>query len=84
MSTSYETPFGTVPRDAVKPPCVVMSTSDITLSGEQTIASVSVVADDRVCVGGQTDATENGMAPNSEHGKGLVLIINVANFVVIA
>lgn len=45
----------------VKTPCRVTSTSNITLSGEQTIDSVSVVAGDRVLVNGQTDASENGI-----------------------
>jgi len=46
---------------AVKVPCKAASTSNITLSGEQTIDGVSVVADDRVLVTGQTDGTENGI-----------------------
>jgi len=46
---------------AVKAACVVQTTANITLSGEQTINSVAVVADDRVLVKDQTDATENGI-----------------------
>jgi len=46
---------------AVKAPVKVATTSNITLSGEQTIDSTSVVAGDRVLVREQTDATENGI-----------------------
>lgn len=40
---------------------LVCSTTDITLSGEQVIDGVSVVAGDRVLVLGQADAIENGI-----------------------
>lgn len=49
---------------AWKAPCRVASTSNITLSGFQTIDGVTLAADDdnlRVLVTGQTDATENGI-----------------------
>lgn len=46
---------------AVKPPCVVRTTANITLSGTQTIDGVAVVADDRVLVVAQTTASENGV-----------------------
>ena len=46
---------------AIKSPCVVISTSNLTLSGEQTVNSVAVVEGDRVLVNGQTDQTENGI-----------------------
>ena len=46
---------------AIKAPVVVATTEDITLSGEQTIDGVAVVADDRVLVKDQTDASENGI-----------------------
>lgn len=46
---------------AVKGPCRACSTSNITLSGEQTIDGVACVADDRVLVTGQTDQTLNGI-----------------------
>ena len=39
----------------------VISKSNITLSGTQTIDGVAVVADDRVLVAGQTTASENGI-----------------------
>ncbi len=37
------------------------ASSDVTLSGEQTIDGVALVTGDRVLVKGQTDATENGI-----------------------
>lgn len=46
---------------AVKAPVRVATTANITLSGEQTIDGVAVVAGDRVLVKDQTDATENGI-----------------------
>ncbi len=46
---------------AIKSPCVVISTSDLTLSGEQTVNSVAVVEGDRALVNGQTDQTKNGI-----------------------
>lgn len=46
---------------AVKAPCRTVATSNITLSGLQTISGYTTVEDDRVLVKGQTDATENGI-----------------------
>lgn len=46
---------------AIKAPCRVATTANITLSGLQTIDGVTVVADDRVLVKNQTTATENGI-----------------------
>ncbi len=46
---------------AIKPPCRVATTAAITLSGEQTIDGVAVVADDRVLVKDQGTASENGI-----------------------
>lgn len=46
---------------AIKSPCVVASTADLTLSGTQTIDGVAVVADDRVLVKDQSTTTENGI-----------------------
>lgn len=37
------------------------STADLTLSGEQTVDTVALVAGDRILVKDQTDATENGL-----------------------
>ena len=45
----------------IKDSCVVVATSNITLSGVQTIDGVSVVANDRVLVAGQSTASENGI-----------------------
>lgn len=46
---------------AVKPPARVATTTNITLSGLQTIDGVTLVEDDRVLVKDQTDASENGV-----------------------
>jgi hypothetical protein len=46
---------------AIKGPCRVATTANITLSGEQTIDGVAVVTDDRVLVKNQTTASENGI-----------------------
>jgi hypothetical protein len=46
---------------AFKAPCRVATTANITLSGTQTIDSVSVVAGDRVLVKEQTTSAENGI-----------------------
>lgn len=49
------------PNLAIKTPVRAATTANITLSGEQTIDGVAVVADDRVLVKDQTDSTENGI-----------------------
>lgn len=46
---------------AVKPACYVASTTDLTLSGEQTIDGIAVTSSQRVLVKDQTTATENGI-----------------------
>lgn len=46
---------------AIKEPCVVATTANITLSGTQTIDGVAVVADDRVLVKNQTTGADNGI-----------------------
>jgi len=46
---------------AVKAPCRVAATTNITLSGLQTISSVVLAAGDRVLLTGQTDAADNGI-----------------------
>lgn len=46
---------------AIKAPCRVKTTANITLSGLQTIDGVSVVADDWVLVANQTTQTGNGI-----------------------
>lgn len=46
---------------AIKAPCRVATTANITLSGEQTIDGVAVVAGDRVLVKNQTSGVDNGI-----------------------
>jgi len=46
---------------AVKAPCKVATTANITLSGQQTIDGVAVVTGDRVLVRSQTDSVDNGI-----------------------
>ncbi|TGQ11236.1 hypothetical protein EN858_15045 [Mesorhizobium sp. M4B.F.Ca.ET.215.01.1.1] len=46
---------------AIKGPCLVATTANITLSGEQTIDGVAVVTDDRVLVKNQTAGVDNGI-----------------------
>lgn len=60
-TTSTDRLAGLSTSVAVKAPCRVAATSNITLSGEQTISSVAVVEGDRVLVTAQTTATENGI-----------------------
>jgi hypothetical protein len=45
----------------MKPPCRVVTSSNITLSGTQTIDDVALAVDDRVLVRSQTDPVENGI-----------------------
>src|SRR5687768_7896064 len=52
---------GFLAGSAVKTPCRVATTANITLSATQTIDDVAVVAGDRVLVKDQTDTTENGI-----------------------
>lgn len=46
---------------AIKTPCRVATTANITLSGLQAIDGITVVADDRVLVKNQTTQTQNGI-----------------------
>ncbi|TIO26943.1 hypothetical protein [Mesorhizobium sp.] len=46
---------------AVKGPCSVATTANITLSGEQTVDGVAVATSDRVLAKDQTTASENGI-----------------------
>ncbi|HEY8837581.1 MAG TPA: hypothetical protein VIO16_07875 [Dehalococcoidia bacterium] len=49
------------PGLAIKAPCLVATTANITLSGLQTIDTVALAAGNRVLVWQQTDATTNGI-----------------------
>lgn len=46
---------------AIKTPCLVATTANITLNGEQTIDGVACVANNRVLVKDQSDTTANGI-----------------------
>lgn len=46
---------------AVKVPCKAISTTNVSLSGEQTIDGVACVTGDRVLVNGQSTASQNGI-----------------------
>lgn len=61
MSTAIYREDGLASSTAMKGPCRVATTANITLSGEQTIDGVACVTDDRVLVRSQTTATENGI-----------------------
>ena len=61
MGTAQTDRLGATPNGGVKPPCVVATTANITLSGEQTIDDVAVVAGDRVLVKDQTTGSEDGI-----------------------
>lgn len=61
MTTSATDRAALVTDVAIKAPCRSVSTTNITLSGAQTIEAVAIVAGDRVLVNGQTDQTENGI-----------------------
>lgn len=59
--TQNDRVLGIVGNAAIKIPVRVASTSNLTLSGEQTVAGVTCVSGDRVLVKSQTDATQNGI-----------------------
>lgn len=61
MGTSQTDRLGSTPNGGVKPPCIVATTADITLSGEQTIDDIAVVAGDRVLVKDQSTGSEDGI-----------------------
>lgn len=61
MTSSFQSRTGNAPEEGIKAPVVVATQSPITLTGEQTIESVTVVEGDRVLVRAQVDATENGI-----------------------
>ena len=60
-STTTDRLAGVTASLASKSPVRAATTANITLSGEQTIDGVAVVADDRVLVKDQTDGIENGI-----------------------
>ena len=60
-SPTVDQRFGLVGGTAFKAPCAAASTGNLTLSGEQTINTVSVVTDDRVLVKDQTTTSSNGI-----------------------
>jgi len=60
-ATATDRLYGLTTSVAVKPPCRVATTVNITLSGEQTIDGVAVVEDDRVLVKNQADPVFNGI-----------------------
>lgn len=59
--TATDRRYGLIGNTAIKTPCRACSTSNITLSGEQTIDGVAVVTDDRVLVTAQTSSVDNGI-----------------------
>lgn len=61
MTSSIQSRLGTAPEEGCKAPVKTVANSPITLSGEQTVNTVAVVAGDRVLVNGQVDSSENGI-----------------------
>lgn len=61
MTTTQTDRLASVSSLAIKAPCVVATTANITLSGLQTVDGVTLVESDRVLVKDQTDAKENGI-----------------------
>lgn len=61
MAIATERRHGLSASIAIKAPCRVATTANITLSGEQTIDGVAVVSGDRVLVKNQTTGSENGI-----------------------
>jgi hypothetical protein len=59
---------GVTTSTAIKAPCRVATTANITLSGEQTIDGIAVVDGDRVLVKDQDTQTENGIYVASTGG----------------
>jgi uncharacterized cupin superfamily protein len=82
MSTSFTSRIGTAPDESIKGPCVAATTANISLTGEQTIDGVSVVAGDRVLVRLQTDNTENGIYDASTGAWTRSTDFNAANDVI--
>ena len=61
MATTQDRVNGLLGDLGIKPPVLVATTAPITLSGEQTIDGVAIVAEDRVLVKDQVDQTTNGI-----------------------
>ena len=61
MATTQDRINGLLGDLGIKPPVLVATTAPITLSGEQTIDGVAIVAEDRVLVKDQVDQTTNGI-----------------------
>jgi hypothetical protein len=61
MSSSINNRLGISPEEGIKAPVRATATTNITLAGQQTVATVALVAGDRCLVAGQTDAAENGI-----------------------
>ena len=66
-SIAIDRAAGLAASTAIKGPCRVATSANITLSGEQTIGGIDLVAGDRVLVKSQTDSTENGIYVVSEN-----------------
>jgi len=60
-SPSVDRRFGLNSSTAIKAPCRVAATANLTLSGLQTVDGVSLSAGDRVLVAGQTNSIQNGI-----------------------
>jgi hypothetical protein len=60
-ATATDRLFGLTTSVAVKAPCHTVATSNITLSGLQTINGVTVIEGDRVLVTAQTSSVNNGI-----------------------
>lgn len=60
-STATNRLQGVTTSVAVKPPCITVATTDITLAGLQTISGVVLAEGDRVLVKGQSSAVDNGI-----------------------
>jgi hypothetical protein len=67
---------------AIKTPCRATTTASITLAELQTIDGVALVADDRVLVKDQSDATENGIYRASNGSWSRTTDLNGANEIV--
>src|SRR5688572_24855544 len=60
-STSTDRLFGLTTSLAVKAPCVVATSANVTLAGLQTIQGIALAENDRVLVRAQTDPVDNGV-----------------------